>query len=317
MDKRIHLLVVDPQNDFCDLPASEWPMVQGETVSPALAVSGGHQDMRRLASFIDQMGARLQDITVTLDSHPYVAIERTTFWADREGQSVPPFTVISADSVVAGDFVPLHHADLVVEQLRALERAGRYQLVVWPVHCVTGTWGHNIHAGVANALAQWELQSQAPAQKILKGEYPWSEHYGAFEAEVPLASVPSTQFNETLARRVTDGVDVLLVAGEASSHCVAASVDQLLGALSRAPSQAAAKTAEAQSRIEDAAMNTNDTECSDVPGVPLNRPQIVLLTDCMSPVGGFEPMAEQFFQRAHAAGVQRMTAEAALAAYGL
>lgn len=285
MSQQIHLLIIDPQNDFCDLPAASWPQAQGVEISPALPVSGGDQDMKRLADFMTKMGPHLQGITATLDSHPHVAIERTTFWKDRDGQSVPPFTVISADSVAAGEFVPLSHADLVLQQLRALERAGRYQLVVWPVHCVTGTWGHNIHADVANALNIWELQSQSTPRKVLKGEYPWSEHYGAFEAEVPIDSVPSTQFNERLARQVTEGVDLLLVAGEASSHCVAASVDQLLGALPR---------------------------LSLKPEF-----QMVLVTDCMSPVGGFEALADQFFRRATAAGVQLQTARQILDTFNL
>lgn len=285
MSQHIHLLIIDPQNDFYDLPVDVRPQVGAMMTSPALPVSGGHQDMKRLADFVTRMGPRLRDITITLDSHPHVAIERTTFWKDRDGQSVAPFTLISADSVEAGDFVPASHADLVLRQLRALERAGRYQLVVWPVHCVTGTWGHNIHADVADALADWESLSHSTPHKVLKGEYPWSEHYGAFEAEVPLADVPSTQFNMPLARRVTENVDLLLVAGLASSHCVAASVDQLLGALPRLPLKSGF--------------------------------QMVLLTDCMSPVGGFEAQAEQFLQRAGAAGVQLQTSQQIFDAYRL
>lgn len=283
MDPRIHLLIIDPQNDFCDVPADARPRVQDVAMAPALPVSGADQDMRRLADFVVRMGPRLRDITVTLDSHPYVAIERTTFWKTRAGQPVAPFTLIDADSVAKGDFVPLSHADLVLQQLRALEQAGRYQLVVWPVHCVTGTWGHNIHAAIAESLQAWELQSRRTPHKVLKGEYPWSEHYGAFEAEVAVEAVASTQFNTALAKRITEDVDLLLVAGEASSHCVAASVDQLLQA-----------------------MPTLSLE----PGF-----QVVLLSDCMSPVSGFEAQAEQFLQRAGAAGVQRLTAAQVLQAF--
>src|SRR5690606_21290622 len=91
MDPRIHLLIIDPQNDFCDVPADARPRVQDVAMAPALPVSGADQDMRRLADFVVRMGPRLRDITVTLDSHPYVAIERTTFWKTRAGQPVAPF----------------------------------------------------------------------------------------------------------------------------------------------------------------------------------------------------------------------------------
>src|SRR5690606_14151835 len=99
------------------------------------------------------------------------------------------------------------------------EAGGRHKLVVWPVHCVTGTWGHNIHDNVSQALNEWELLTRGTVRKVLKGEYPWSEHYGIFEADTPLENVPGTRFNAALAQELTKGVDLLLVAGEASSHC--------------------------------------------------------------------------------------------------
>src|SRR5690606_33535845 len=139
-------------------------------------------------------------------------------------------------------------------------------------------------AEVSQALNEWELATLGTVRKTLKGEYPWSEHYGVFEAETPLDDVPSTQFNTELARRLTQGVDLLLVAGEASSHCVAASVDQLLGAL------------------RDARIPRPDSGF-----------EIALLTDCMSPVSGFEQIEKDFIARATAAGVKFTTAQEALA----
>src|SRR5690606_39537483 len=38
MDPRIHLLIIDPQNDFCDVPPDERPRVQGVAMAPALPV---------------------------------------------------------------------------------------------------------------------------------------------------------------------------------------------------------------------------------------------------------------------------------------
>lgn len=282
--KNIQLLIVDPQNDFCDIPDGELPRTDGGVFRPALPVQGAHADMRRLAAFLDQASDRIRGITVTLDSHPYVAIERVTFWRDASGQAVAPFTMISAGEVEQGVYVPRFQRDLAIRQLRALETAGR-QLVVWPVHCVTGTWGHNIHAGVADALAGWEQRHGKAARKVLKGEYPWSEHYGVFEAETPLPEAPGTWFNLPLARALAEDTDLLLVAGEASSHCVAASVDQLLAALA------------------DPAKNIR-------PGAGW---RIALLTDCMSPVPGFEQAEREFLARAEAAGVILCTASEARA----
>ena len=261
---RIQLLVIDPQNDFCDIEGA------------ALPVSGANDDLRRLAGFIESHQADIDGITVTLDSHASVAVERTTFWSSREGGPVAPFTFITADDVATGAFQP-RDASLtpqVVGMLGQLAAAGKPGMVVWPVHCVTGTWGHNIQGDVARALATWEMAHQRAVAKVLKGEYPLSEHFGVFEADAPVASVPGTQFNRALAASIASGADLVVMAGEASSHCVAASYDQFMRFLAKSPAFA---------------------------------PQVVLLRDCMSPVAGFEPMQDGLFERARAAGTRVLT----------
>lgn len=261
------LLIIDPQNDFCDIEGA------------ALPVPGANQDLQRLAGFIESQADRIDGITVTLDSHASVAVERTTFWLDRDGQPVAPFTFITAADVVAGVYRP-RDASLtgqVVAMLEQLATAGKGGMVVWPVHCVTGTWGHNIQSDVTRSLAAWEMSHQRAVTKVLKGEYPLTEHFGVFEADAPVAAVPGTQFNTALASSLAEGADVIAIAGQASSHCVAASYDQFMRFLARSPASA---------------------------------PRVVLLRDCMSPVPGFENLADDLFDRARAAGTSVMTVEA-------
>lgn len=260
------LLIIDPQNDFCDIAGA------------ALPVPGAQADMERLAAWLGDVA--LDGIAVTLDSHASVAVERTTFWQGREGQAPAPFTFVTASDVRSGTWLP-RDARLVPQvtaMLDQLAAAGRSGLVVWPVHCVTGTWGHNIYAPLAAQLAQWEFKTQRAVRKVLKGEHPLTEHFGVFEADAPNPAVPSTQFNHALADELTQGVEVLLIAGEAGSHCVAASVDQLMRHLSTRPAP---------------------------------RPRLVLLSDCMSPVAGFEADQEAFVQRAVAWGAELMDTEQA------
>jgi len=265
-----HLLIIDPQNDFCDIPGA------------ALPVSGADADLRRLSNLIQAHLTQIDGITVTLDSHASVAVERTTFWQTAQGEAVPPFTFITAADVRAGSYGPrdLALTEAVLAMLAQLAAQGRPGLVVWPVHCVTGTWGHNIHNELAEQLQAWEFVRQRAVRKVLKGEYPLSEHFGVFEADAPVQGVASTQFNTPLAQALTRGVDLLLVAGEASSHCVAASFDQLAGYLAQSQSP---------------------------------RPRIVLLRDCMSAVTGFESASQAFFERTQAFGAELMTAEEASA----
>ena len=260
------LLIIDPQNDFCDPRGS-------------LFVPGAEQDMQRLTGFIRAARARLGEVVVTLDSHPSVAIERPTFWARGDGQRVAPFTQITHAQVAADEYRPIDVSlrPQVLSYLQSLEAQGRYKLMVWPVHCVIGGWGHNIPGAVLEAVGEWESQVQRGAFKVLKGQNPLTEQYSAVRAEVPSADDPRTQTNRELIEKCRPKSGLLWVAGEAGSHCVAATLEHLFEEFT-----------EQESR------------------------RVVLLKDCMSPVTGFESNAEAFVDRAVARGARALTSAQAL-----
>ncbi|MEP6970695.1 MAG: cysteine hydrolase, partial [Betaproteobacteria bacterium] len=260
--KRIRLLVIDPQNDFMDVEGA------------ALPVPGAAADMARLAGFIDAVAPHIAEIVLTLDSHASVGIERTSFWLDASGAPVAPFTSITAQQLAVGAYRPRHmrHVDEALAYLKALEAGGERMLVVWPVHCVLGTWGHNIAPVLAQRIAAWEMASGQTCDKVLKGLNPMTEQYSAFRADVPRADDPRTQRNLALLSRLASGDDLLVVAGEALSHCVAASGEDMLAGM-------------------DAARLRNT----------------VFLSDCMSPVAGFEAAASAFVQQLRDHGVQVRT----------
>ena len=87
MKTQIQLLIIDPQNDFCDVPDTHLPHDArlGATVRPALPVAGAHADMQRVASLVHAGGTGLADITVTLDSHHRLDIAHPTFWQRGSG----------------------------------------------------------------------------------------------------------------------------------------------------------------------------------------------------------------------------------------
>ncbi|MEP7099196.1 MAG: cysteine hydrolase, partial [Burkholderiales bacterium] len=219
-----HLLIIDPQNDFCDLPEARRPAGG----APSLPVQGADADMQRLAALIADTGAAIDAITVTLDSHHRLDIAHPTFWQRGDGADVTPFTEITAKQVRDGEFRPRDSASKprALAYLDALEARGRYTLMVWPVHCEMGTWGHEVHADVAAACRGWETRQGRSAQAVRKGENPWTEHYSAVLAEVPDADDPHTQLNHALIADL-DRADRILIAGEASSHCVRATTEHI------------------------------------------------------------------------------------------
>ena len=272
MNTATHLLIIDPQNDFCDLPAARRPAHE----TPALPVPGADADLQRLAALIDASGDALAQITVTLDSHHRLDIAHPTFWQHGDGADVAPFTEITAAQVRAGAFRPRDATALprTLAYLDALEARGRYTLMVWPVHCETGTWGHAVHADVAAACTAWEARTGRRVLTVRKGENPWTEHYSALLAEVPDAADPQTQLNTALLATL-DRAGRILVAGEASSHCVRATTEHLL---------------------------------ANLPG---GRPgRVALVSDCMSPVAGFAAQHDAFFAGTKALGVGLVTSAA-------
>ena len=270
------LLLIDPQNDFCDLPADWLPAaaIPGQRTAPSLPVGGAHADMQRTAAFIRAHGAQLDGITVTLDSHQVFDIAHPGYWQQADGRAVAAFTPVTATQVRAEAFAPRNAALLprTLQYLDALERQGRYTLMVWPVHCEIGSWGHGVHADVQAACGEWQLQRQRAVRNVFKGTNPFTEHYSAIEAEVPDADDPDTALNTRLLAALGT-TDRLFIAGEASSHCVRATTEHIVQHLPRLQ-----------------------------PGWTPAR--ITLLTDCMSPVGGFEAQHTAFLDAMRAQGVQ-------------
>ena len=221
MKRKIQLLIIDPQNDFCDLPEAYRPAdpLGGGRLAPALPVAGAHADMQRLARFIREGSAGLTDMAVTLDSHHRLDIAHPTFWQQADGSAVAPFTQITAAQVRTGAYRPRDAAALprTLAYLDELEARGRYTLMVWPVHCEIGSWGHNVHADVRAAYNAWEERELGIVEMVSKGANPWTEHYSAIQAEVPDAADPDTQLNHALIQRL-DQADQILIAGEAGSH---------------------------------------------------------------------------------------------------
>jgi nicotinamidase-related amidase len=269
---RIQLLVIDPQNDFCDLPP-DWhgcDPVTGAPIAPSLPVAGAHADMQRLAAWVRRHGGAIDAITVTLDSHQRMDIAHPGFWRRGDGAAVQPFTAITAAQVRAGEYRTTidENTTRTLAYLDELEAKGRYTHMVWPVHCEVGRFGHGVHAQLADALAEWQLARGRAITNVFKGLNPWTEHYSAFMAEVPDPADPATALNTRLLAAL-DTADVLIVAGEAGSHCVRASCEHLVEYL------------------------------------PSGRPErLVLLTDCMSPVAGFEDAQAAFLSDMRARGAR-------------
>lgn len=218
MAKKIHLLIIDPQYDFMDNSDS------------ALAVPNGNRDMDRVALLLKKHRRKIDDVKVTLDSHQAFHIAHPIFWVNNKGEHPAAMvTVIRHDDVVNGIWNPTVPAlrKHALWYTKELERKGNYLHTIWNPHCLIGTPGHNVQANLNDALQEWATQETALINYVTKGSNYLVEHFGGLEAEVPLNDDPGTQLNTDLLKSLQEA-DEIPVAGEAFSHCVKATVSQIV-----------------------------------------------------------------------------------------
>jgi len=155
--------------------------------------------------------------------------------------------------------------------VQALAKHGRYPLCIWPPHCLIGSAGHAVMPDLFAALAEWE-QRFAVVDYVTKGSNIWTEHYSAIQADVPDPADPSTQINTALIQTLMKA-DIVVVAGEAGSHCLA-------------------------NTVRDLANNFGDDSLVS---------KITLLTDATSPVPGFESFQDDFLREMTGRGMKLST----------
>jgi nicotinamidase-related amidase len=261
MSERIELLVIDPQNDFVD-----------PTVG-ALYVPGAEEDMR-LAAMVDRLRGKLDDIHVTLDSHHTAHVAHPMFWKDQKGAHPQPFTTISVEDVENSVWTTTRPAMFKrgLEYVQTLRKNGRYDLVIWPPHCLIGSPGHAVFAPLFRSLCEWERSRFAVVDYVTKGSNVFTEHYSAVKADVPDPGDASTQINTAVIRTLEEA-DVVAIAGEALTHCVA-------------------------NTVRDIADGFGDERLVS---------KLVLLTDATSGIPGFESHADSFLREMRARGMQTAT----------
>jgi nicotinamidase-related amidase len=254
---RQHLLVIDPQHDFCDPEGS-------------LFVSGADRDMMRLSEMVMRIPSELAAIHVTLDSHHFIDIAHPVFWRDESGRHPDPFTIISRRDVESGAWRATDPSmrQHTLEYVARLEENGRYQLCIWPPHCLIGSIGGTVINPLHESPLQWEYSKGRQVDYVTKGTNIKTEHYSALVAEVPEGSDPSTQLNLNLIQIMKDA-ERILIAGEALSHCIANTVKDIADYLGDA-----------------------------------NVRKFVLLEDCSSNVAGFEHYGNDFVNDMMARGMQ-------------
>lgn len=280
---RICLLLIDVQNTFC-IPEFEL-FVGGRSGVGAV------EDNTRLCQFIYHNLGKITSIYPTMDTHTAMQIFHPVFWVNDAGEHPDPLTVITGEdvqqgvwkinpaiafSIAGGNISSLEqHAQHYVTRL---SNGGKYPLIIWPYHSMLGGIGHALVSAVEEALFFHNIARNSQTRYEVKGSNPLTENYSVLSPEV-LDNAEGTaiaQKNSSLIEKLLE-YDAVIIAGQAKSHCVAWTIEDLLSEIQAKDPQLAQK--------------------------------VYLLEDCTSPVVvpdvvDFTEQADTAFQRFAEAGMQ-------------
>ncbi len=276
----VALTIIDQQKTFC--------LSDGElSIAPA---SVG--DSVNICDFIYRNMRVLSDIIVTLDSHYLFQIFHPPFWIDKDGKHPAGFTLILPGDIGKTWFVNPEMAYLILGDMKylpwlqsyvihyteELARLGKPPLVVWPIHARLGSPGHALVPSVQVAIDCHDIARYSKTQYRIKGDLPLSEYYSPFGTEVSRAH-DGTVVGEESDKAIEDLLkyEVLIIAGEAESHCVRAAIYDILKKI----------------RMQDANL----------------AKRIYILSDCTSPVPGFEKQGQEAIEDFRKAGMHIVSSQ--------
>ncbi len=230
---RICLIAIDVQNTFC-IPGFEL-YVGGQSGTGAV------DDNRRLCEFLYRNLGVITEICPTMDTHRAMQVFHSIWLVNENGEHPSPFTLVSVEDVERGiwRFNPAVGKSLGVSHdygqrhllryARKLRESSKYELTIWPYHAMLGGIGHALVASFEEAVFFHSIARCSQPDFFLKGDRPLTEHYSVIGPEV-LEGPDGERIGEKSGAIVAKlkAFDAVIIAGQAKSHCVAWTIDDLL-----------------------------------------------------------------------------------------
>ncbi|GJM15224.1 MAG: hypothetical protein DHS20C13_05510 [Thermodesulfobacteriota bacterium] len=237
------LILVDVQNTFC-IPGYEL-YVGGRTGTGAV------DDNQRLAQFIYKNIHRITEIVPTMDTHQAMQIFHSVFFVNEDGRHPKPYTQITLEDIkeerwkfnteinhslsYSSEYIEKH----LLHYTEELKRLGKYDLTIWPYHAMLGGIGHALVSSIEEAIFFHTIARFSEPHIHVKGDHPLTEHYSVLKPEVStgpdgsllpqreesLFQNPSS--SKVIYQKLFDN-DIVIIAGQAKSHCVAWTIEDLL-----------------------------------------------------------------------------------------
>jgi nicotinamidase-related amidase len=230
---RLCLLAVDVQNTFC-IPGFEL-FVAGRSGTGAV------DDSRRLCEFLYRNLGTITQVFPSLDTHQAMQVFHAIWLVDEHGNHPAPYTLVSAADVESGRWranpavaealgIELDYAERhLAHYTRRLAEGGKYDLTIWPYHAMLGGVGHALVPAVEEAVFFHSVARHSQPEFQVKGDKPLTEHYSMLGPEVTEGPDGDRLggINTALVEKLMT-FDAVVVAGQAKSHCMAWTIDDLL-----------------------------------------------------------------------------------------
>lgn len=241
-DLRTCLLLVDVQNTFC-IPSFEL-FVGGRSGNGAV------EDNIRLCEFIYRNLPHITKIACTLDTHTAMQIFHEVFWINDAGEHPLPLqTLVTQEDIETGKWrvnpavvsvlnlpnqIPASNQYAWLKAygehyVRTLTTDGKYPLTIWPYHAMLGGIGHAVVSAVDEACFFHTIARKTQVHYEIKGQNPLTENYSVLRPEVldDANGQPISEKNSRFLQILLE-YDRVIIAGQAKSHCVAWTVNDLL-----------------------------------------------------------------------------------------
>jgi nicotinamidase-related amidase len=230
---RICLLLVDVQNTFC-IP--EFELYVG-----GRSGTGAVDDNRRLCEFIYRNLEVITEICPTLDTHHPMQIFHSVFLVNEKGEHPPPYTLVSKEDIEQGvwkfnpelarglEISEAYGQKYLLHYAHQLKEGDKYDLTIWPYHAMLGGIGHALVSSVEEAIFFHSIARYSRPDFQIKGHHPLTENYSVLRPEVleDADGQAVAQKNTQFIKKIMD-FDAVIIAGQAKSHCVASTIDDLL-----------------------------------------------------------------------------------------
>ncbi len=212
---RIAAFGIDVQVAFC-------------TPGASLFVPGAVEDTQRTVEWLYRNLDKISSLHFSMDTHRVFQIFHPSWWVDEKGQHPAPFTPVFHEEVKSGKWRAVSHPAESLEYVARLEASGKYVLTLWPYHALLGGLSHALVPAVMEAAIFHATARKQPTHFETKGLHELTENYSVLSPEVTeLGGQKVGAFNTAFFEHLMKN-DRVYVFGQAKSHCVLSTVNDML-----------------------------------------------------------------------------------------